>query len=433
MGGNAGERHARQIGTSRSPPRVTAPYTTLSEPRRQAAVVFIFITVVIDVLSMGIVIPVLPKLVEQFMGGNTANAAEVLGVFGTAWALMQFIFSPLLGALSDRYGRRAVILISCLGLALDYFLMALAPNLAWLFVGRVISGICAASFSTGFAYVADITPPEERAAKMGLMGAAFGIGFVIGPAFGGVLGDIDPRLPFWVAGALALVNAAYGFFVLPESLSKDKRAAFEWRKANPIGSLKLLRSHPELLGLASVTFLMNLAHVVLPAITVLYMSYRYGFGTDLVGYTLAGVGICSMIVQGGLVRPVVARVGERTAMTIGLLFGAIGFLIYGLAPTGWGFWLGVPVMSVWGLAGPAIQGLMTRRVSASEQGQLQGANSSIMGIAGMLGPGLFTLTFAAFIKHPEWHVPGAPYIVAAALLVVAMVLGWRVASASTRA
>ena len=398
----------------------------LSSGRRQAAVMFIFVTVVIDVLSLGIVIPVLPRLVEQFMGGNTALAAKMLGVFGTAWALMQFIFSPLLGVLSDRYGRRAVILISCSGLALDYFLMAMAPSIAWLFVGRVLSGICAASFSTGFAYVADVTPPEQRAAKMGLIGAAFGLGFVVGPAFGGILGHSNPRLPFWVAGALALVNAGYGFFVLPESLPLDKRAPFSWRRANPLGSLKLLRSHPELLGLASVTLLINLAHVVLPAITVLYMSYRYHFSTDVVGYTLAGVGVCSLIVQGGLVRPVVARLGERKAMAIGLFFGAVGFAIYCFATTAWLFWIAVPVMSIWGLAGPSIQGLMTRRVSASEQGQLQGANASITGIAGMIGPGLFTGIFAACIAHPQWQAPGAAYLVAAGLLLAAMMLGWRV-------
>ena len=398
----------------------------LSQRRRRAAVLFIFVTVMIDVLSMGIVIPVLPMLVQQFVGGDTARAAQMLGVFGTAWALMQFICSPLLGAMSDRFGRRAVVLISCSGLALDFFFMALAPSLSWLFVGRVISGICAASFSTGFAYVADITPPEERAAKMGLIGAAFGLGFVVGPALGGILGHTNPRLPFWVAGCLAVLNAAYGFFVLPESLPKERRALFSWARANPVGSLKLLRSHHELFGLASVTFLINLAHVVLPAVTVLYMSYRFHFSTELVGYTLAGVGFCSMIVQGGLVRPVVARLGERAAMAIGLLAGAAGFAIYGWATTAWVFWIGVPVMSVWGLAGPSIQGLMTRRVSASEQGQLQGANASIMGIAGMFGPALFTSIFAACVAHPAWRLPGAPYLVASAVLVAALLLAWRV-------
>ncbi|HTT36297.1 MAG TPA: TCR/Tet family MFS transporter [Burkholderiales bacterium] len=384
------------------------------------ALAFIFITVVLDVLALGIVIPVLPKLVESFLGGNTARAAQIYGVFGTAWALMQLVFSPLLGALSDRYGRRPVILVSCFGLGLDYVLMALAPNLRWLFVGRVISGITSASFATAFAYIADVTPPEKRAASFGLVGAAFGLGFVLGPAAGGLLGGIDPRLPFWVAAGLSLANAMYGLFVLPESLPRQRRAAFSLRRANPVGSLVLLRSHPRLLGLATVNFLMNLSHVVLPSVTVLYMGYRYGWNESAVGLTLAGVGVCALVVQGGLVKPVVARFGERPALATGLAFGAAGFAVYGLAPTGALFLVGVPVMSLWGLAGPASQGLMTRLVGPSQQGQLQGANSSIMGVTGLIGPGLFTQAFATSIgPRASWHLPGAPFLLAALLMVVA--------------
>lgn len=379
---------------------------------RRAATAFIFVTVVIDVLAMGIVIPVLPKLVEAFEGGNTARAAETYGIFGTAWGLMQFVFMPVLGAVSDRYGRRPVILISCLGLGLDYFLMALAPNLAWLFVGRVISGITASGFGTAFAYIADVTPPEKRAASFGMVGAAFGLGFVLGPALGGVLGQVDPRLPFWAAGAMALLNTAYGFFVLPESLPKERRSSFAWRKANPVGSLVLLRSHQELFGLASAYFLMQLAHVVLPAVTVLYMGYRYGWNELQVGLVLAGVGVCSMIVQGGLVKPVVARLGERRALVAGLLFGAAGFTIYGLAPSGVVFLVGVPVMALWGFAGPSAQALMTRHVSPVEQGQLQGALASLTALAGLFGPGIFTQTFAVFIEP----LPGAPFVLASLLL-----------------
>ncbi len=284
---------------------------------RPAALAFIFALVVVDVIAMGVVIPVLPKLVESFEGGDTARAAAVYGVFGTAWALMQFFAMPILGAASDRFGRRPVILVSCLGLGLDYFLMALAPNLAWLFVGRVISGITAASISTAFAYIADVSPPEKRAAAFGMIGAGFGLGFTLGPALGGLLGGIDPRLPFWVAGVLALANAAYGYFVLPESLPKEKRSPFRWARANPVGSLKLLRSHRELYGIAAVLFLMQLSHVVFPAVTVLYMGYRYGWGEMTVGLVLAAVGVCSMIVQGGLIRPVVKRIGERHALGAG--------------------------------------------------------------------------------------------------------------------
>lgn len=383
------------------------------------AIAFIFVTVVIDVLAMGIVIPVLPRLVEAFEGGNTALAAETFGIFGTAWGLMQFLFMPVIGALSDRFGRRPVILISCLGLGLDFILMALAPNLTWLFVGRVISGITAANFGTAFAYIADVTPPEKRAAGFGMVGAAFGLGFVIGPALGGVLGQFDPRLPFWVAGALALANAAYGFFVLPESLPPDRRTAFSWRKANPIGSLTLLRSHPELAGLA------QLAHIVLPSVTVLYMGYRYGWSEMQVGLMLAGVGACSMVVQGLLVKPVVARLGERRALALGLAFGAAGFAIHGLATDGVVFLVGIPVMALWGLANPALQSLMSRRVSSAEQGQLQGANASLVATAGLFGPALFTQVFAAFIgPRAGAHLPGAPFILAAALLLVAGAIGW---------
>ncbi len=392
---------------------------------RSAAIAFIFVTVVIDVIAMGIIIPVLPKLVETFEGGNTAAAAQVYGVFGTAWGLMQFVFMPVMGALSDRFGRRPVILVSCLGLGLDYFLMALAPNLAWLFVGRVISGITAASFSTAFAYIADVAPAEKRAASFGIVGAAFGLGFTLGPALGGVLGGIDPRLPFWVAGAMAVANAAYGFFILPESLPPERRGAFSWKRANPVGSLVLLRSHHELFGLAATNFLMQLAHVVFPAVTVLYMGYRYGWNEMAVGLVLAAVGIGSMIVQGGLIRPVIQAIGERRALATGLACGTVGMAIYGLAPQGWMFLLGIPVMALWGFAGPSSQSLMTRHVSPNEQGQLQGANASMMAIAGLLGPGIFTQVFAAAIgPRADLNLPGAPFLVASAMIAAAGIIGW---------
>ena len=398
--------------------------------RRPAAVIFIFITVVLDMLALGMVIPVLPILVENFLGGDTARASEVFGLFATAWAAMQFLFSPIQGALSDRFGRRPVILISNFGLGLDYVFMALAPSLALLFIGRVISGITAASVSTAFAYVADVTPTEKRAASFGLIGAAFGIGFVLGPALGGLLGAIDPRAPFWVAAVLSLANAVYGFFVLPESLPPARRAPFSWRSANPIGSLALLRSHPELFGLAAVNFLGNVAHAVLPTITVLYMAYRYGFDERQVGLTLALVGACSLLVQLGLIRVFVARYGERAALLLGLVFGAAGFALYGVATTPAVFLLGVPVMALWGFAGPAAQGLMTRRVGPSEQGRLQGANASIQGIANLLGPGLFAFMFAYFIgAGRDWHLPGAPFLLAALLLAAAATLAWRVTRA----
>jgi len=397
-----------------------------SAARREAAFAFIFATVLLDVLSIGIIIPVLPKLVVDFMGGDTVQAARFFGLFGTAWALMQFVSSPVQGALSDAFGRRRVILISNLGVGLDYVLMALAPTVWWLFVGRVISGITSASIATAYAYVTDVTPPEKRAARFGLLGAAFGAGFVFGPALGGLTGSISPRLPFWIAAAFSLANAAYGFFVLPESLPPSARAPFAWRRANPLGALKLLRSHNELFGLAGVNFLDNLAHAVFPSVGVLYMSYRFGWSTRDVGFTMAGVGVASIVVQGAIVGPVTLRVGECAALLLGIAFGVVGFLVFALAPTGPVFWLGIPILALWGLASPASMSLMSRNVSAQEQGRLQGANASIAGIANLLGPGLFTQTFALAIgAGRDWHMPGAPFIVSAFLLVAAVVVAWR--------
>jgi MFS transporter, DHA1 family, tetracycline resistance protein len=390
-----------------------------------AALAFILVMVALDCMAIGIIIPVLPKLVESMAGGNTAQAAEIYGIFGTAWGLMQFVFSPILGALSDRYGRRPVLLVSTLGLGLDYVLMALAPTLMWLFVGRIISGITAANFSTANAYIADVTPPEGRASAFGLVGAAFGIGFVLGPALGGIMGDLDPRLPFWVAAVLSLANAAYGYFVLPESLPPERRMGFSWARANPIGSLRLLSRHRELLGLAGVAFLYHLAHVVLPAVAVLYTSYRYGWDGKTMGLTLAAVGVASGVVQAGLIRPTLRWLGERTTLIVGLLFGVAGFAIYGLATTSPGFWAGIPVMALWGLGGAAAMGIMSRLVSGSEQGQLQGANSSLMALAGLLGPYLFSYVFARSIAaDAPWHLPGAPFLLAAAMLLAATALAW---------
>ncbi len=396
-----------------------------STARLQAGFIFIFITVLLDMLSIGIVVPVLPKLVVDFMGGDTKEAAEIFGLFGTAWALAQFVVSPVQGALSDAFGRRTVILISDFGIGLDYVLMALAPNLIWLFVGRVISGITAASISTSYAYVADVTPPEQRAARFGYLGAAFGAGFIFGPALGGLAGSISPRLPFWIAAGLSLVNACYGLFVLPESLPRPRRTAFSWRRANPLGALALLRSHAELFGLAGINFLSSLAHAVLPSTGVLYMLYRYGWDERTIGLTLAGVGASSIIVQAGVVGRVTERIGERAALMIGIAFGVVGFLVFALARTGIVFWLGIPLMALWGLEEPASLALMSRRVSAMEQGRLQGANASIVGIANLFGPGLFTQIFALAIAGQR-GVPGAPFLLAGLLLLAAAGVAWHV-------
>lgn len=401
---------------------------------RRAAVIFIFVTVCIDVISFGIIIPVLPRLVTDFAGGDSSHGARVFGLFATAWALAQFFASPILGALSDRFGRRPVILLSCTGIGLDFILMAMAPNLAWLFVGRVISGFTAANFSTASAYIADVTPPEKRASAFGLLGVAFGVGFIIGPAIGGLLGAVDPHLPFWAGAVLALVNAAYGYFVLPESLAPEHRSPFSWRKANPLGSLKLLRSHPELMSMASINFLGQLAQVVYPTVMVLYMGYRYGWDAKAVGMTLALVGLCSAIVQGGLTGPVVRHFGERRALLFSLLIGITGFLIFGLSPTGVLFLCGIPVMALAGFANPAVQSLMTQRVQPGEQGFLQGANAALIGIAGMIGPLLFSATYAHFIDpRTTVHVPGAPFLLAAVLMAAAAVIAWRATTSAPAA
>jgi MFS transporter, DHA1 family, tetracycline resistance protein len=394
---------------------------------RRAALAFIFVTILLDMFALGLVIPVLPRLIEDFLDGDTAGAARIYGLFATVWAVMQFLSMPVMGALSDRYGRRHVILLSNLGLGLSYVLMALAPGLAWLFVARVVSGITAASVSTAMAYVADVTPPAGRAVAFGRTGIAIGLGFVLGPALGGLLGSVDPRLPFWVAAALSLLNAAYGIFVLPESLPPERRRAFEWRRANPLGSLKLLRSSRKLAGLAGVMFLANIAHAALPATFVLYAGYRFGWDARDVGFVLALVGASSALVQGVMVGPLVRRLGERRVLLLGLLCGNVGFLAYGLAPTGLLFLAAVPVVALWGLASPTTQGLMSQQVGASQYGELQGAAGSVMGVATMIGPVLFGTTFAYFISAgAPLHLPGAAYLLASLLLAAATVLALRV-------
>jgi DHA1 family tetracycline resistance protein-like MFS transporter len=408
------------------------PASRTASTRR--AIAFIFAVVLIDSIAVGIIIPVLPKLVEAMLAGDTPRAAEIFGLFGTAWAVMQFFSAPVLGALSDQVGRRPVLLISMAGNGLDYVLMALAPNLAWLFVGRIISGITSASYSTAFAYLADVTEPDKRAQAFGIVGAAFGVGFVIGPALGGLMGALDPRLPFWVAAGFSFANAAYGYFVLPESLAGDKRMVFQWRRANPVGSLRLLHQRRELLGLGGVVFLYYLAHAVLPAVAVLYASYRYGFDATTMGLTLAAVGVAMGLVQGTMIQPVIRQIGLRATLLVGLLCGVAGFAIYGLATTAVGFWLGIPVMAFWGLSGAAFQAMMSQMVGPSEQGQLQGASSSIMALAGLLGPGLFTQVFAvAIAPDAQWQLPGAPFLLAALLLLLGTALAWRVTQGSPAA
>lgn len=394
-------------------------------PAGRAAVTFIFVTLMLDVLAMGVIIPVLPNLIEGFMPESSQSDAVRIGSWlGFVWAAMQFIFTPILGALSDRFGRRPVLLLSMTGLGLDYIVMALAPTLGWLFVGRAISGMTAASFSTANAYIADVTPVEKRPAAYGLMGAAFGIGFILGPWLGGQAGRFDPHLPFWVAASLSLLNALYGFFVLPESLPPERRSKFSLARANPVGAFRLLASNPQLAALATAQFLYMIGHNVYPTVFVWFTKYRYGWNEALNGWALGFSGVMSIVVQGMLVGPVVKAVGERRAIVAGLSAGMVAFLVYAFGSTGWWVWVAIPIAALWGFYSPAANTLMSQRVGPSEQGQLQGALGSLLGISSLISPLLYPIVFAAAIDAkdaaPGLPLLGAPFFVAALSMMAAL-------------
>jgi DHA1 family tetracycline resistance protein-like MFS transporter len=397
---------------------------------RQAAFGFIFAASVLNALSFGLMIPVLPILIRSFLGPAgataTAAAADWQAVFGVTWGLMQFFSGPVLGLISDRFGRRPVMLISIFGLSLDFLVMAFAPSLAWLFLGRIFNGLTAASFSTANAYVADISTPQTRARNFGWMGAAFSFGFLLGPSAGGILATISVhigpwalsplRTPFLVAALLCAINWFYGLLVLPESLPPERRiAVFNWRRANPVASLSLLRGHRDLLPLATIYFLFSFSQQVLPNVFVLYTTLRYGWSLKVLGFTFFLTGALGILTQFFIVAPVVKRIGERGAVIAGSLCGVAGFLIYALAPTGAAYFVGMPVFALNGLTLPGLQGLMTQHVGPSEQGRLQGANQSLAGIASILGPWIFPTTFAFALRSVPW-LPGLPIFIAAASL-----------------
>jgi MFS transporter, DHA1 family, tetracycline resistance protein len=425
--------------TQNPPQPVDEPNPLLTEPElvgleespaphppkgRRAAATFIFFTVTLDMLALGMIAPVLPRLIEGFLHGDTSSAAKMLGLFGTVFAAMQFFFSPIVGSLSDRFGRRPLVLLSNFGLGLDYLLMAWAPALNWLFLGRVISGLTSSSIPTAMAYMADVTPRERRAAAFGMLNSAFGIGFVLGPAVGGLLGNINPRLPFWVAGGLSLINGMYGLFVLPESLSLEHRSTFSWTRANPVGSLSLLRRHAGMIAIAAVLLLGYIAQQSLMNVYVIYADYRYHWTDRTVGFSLATIGVCTAIYGALLVKPLVARLGERGAITLGLLGGAMGYSMFGFSKTGVLFWLGIPVLNMMSFTWPAAQSLLSRKTSPAEQGQLQGAINGLRGIAGLFGPSFFTYIFSRSISTGI-HIPGTPFYTAAAMLLVALALAQR--------
>jgi DHA1 family tetracycline resistance protein-like MFS transporter len=388
---------------------------------RRAAASFIFLTIALDMLALGMIAPVLPRLIASFMAGNVSGSARMLGIFGTVFAIMQFFFSPVLGSLSDRYGRRPVVLLSNFGLGLDYLLMAWAPALGWLFLGRVISGLTASSVPTGMAYMTDVTPPEKRASAFGLVGAAFGMGFVLGPALGGILGSVNPRLPFLVAGCLSLLNGLYGIFVLPESLKQEHRSPFSWKRANPVGSLSMLKNNKVLFGLSAVLVLGYLAQQSLQNVYVLMADYRYGWSDRTVGWSLALVAFFAGFYGAGLVKPLVKRIGERGALTLGLIGGAIGYAMFALSNTGILMLWGIPVLNLMSVAWPSAQSIMSREVSPSQQGQMQGGVQSLRGLAAIFGPVMFTFIFSkTYGAGAAIHAPGAAFYLAGALLLASL-------------
>lgn len=385
--------------------------------RRQAAMAFIFLTIFIDVLGIGIIIPVLPELVKQFVGGETATAGRYYGLLVASYAAMQFLCAPIMGSLSDRFGRRPVLLASLFGLGVDYVIQGLAPTIAWLFAGRIVAGMFGAAYTTGNAYIADISTPETRARNYGLVGVAFGLAFVVGPAVGGLVGSVHLRWPFFLSAGLALVNWLYGFFVLPESLPAERRSAFTWRRAHPLASVGVLRAYPLVAGLAVVFVLVSLAQRGLETSWVLYTGYRYGWDERTNGLTLGLVGLMAVIVQGLLVKPVTARLGERRAIVVGLSIGTLAFLGYGLAWKGWMVPCIIVAGALAGVAGPAIQGMVAGTVRPTEQGKVQGALTSLISLTTIVAPLLFVAGLFSYFtsEAAPVHLPGAPFFLGALL------------------
>lgn len=393
---------------------------------RPAGLAFIFVTLLIDVLGFGLIIPVLPALVETLSGGGTGQEAPLFGLLLSSYGLMQFLFAPVLGSLSDRYGRRPVLLVSLFFTAADYVLMALAPSIGWLFLGRILAGITGASFTAASAYIADISPPDQRARNFGLIGAAFGVGFIVGPAAGGLLGALSLRAPFWAAAALSLLNCLYGLLVLPESLDRANRRPVSLSAANPVGAFSLLARHPWVLTMAAALALLGLAQQALQSTWVLYTTYRFGWSEIDNGLSLALLGAASIGVQVGLIRTLVPRIGEKRAVLWGLFFEFVGFFGFALATHGW---IMILVMLVWSLSfivGPTTQSLLSQQYGPEEQGGIQGALTSVQSLTGVVGPILATAVFGYFTSRAApIHLPGSPFFLGATLIAVAAVLAVR--------
>lgn len=387
---------------------------------------FIFVTLLIDIIGLGIIIPVLPALIQELTGGSLADASRYGGWMLFAYAFMQFICAPVMGGLSDRFGRRPILLASLFGFGLDYIFMAFAPTLAWLFVGRIFAGIMGASFTTASAYIADISTPEKRAQNFGLIGAAFGLGFIIGPTIGGFLGTYGSRVPFMVAAGLTLLNWLYGFFILPESLSPDHRRKFEWRRANPVGSLMNFKRYPVILGLVASLVLIYTASHAVQSNWPYYTIEKFGWDSKMIGISLAVVGICFAIIQGGLIRIIIPRLGNQRSVYVGLAFSTVGFVLYAIANQSWMMFAFSAVYCLGSIAGPALQGIISTTVPPNEQGELQGALTSLMSATSIIGPPLMTNTFAFFTDaQAPFYWPGAPMILGAVLMVISTFLARR--------
>ena len=390
---------------------------------RKAALGFIFITILVDMTGLGIIIPVMPKLITELTGGSISDASVYGGWLIFAYAFSQFLFSPVLGGISDRVGRRPVLLFSLFGLGIDYVVLALAPNIIWLFIGRVIAGIGGASITTASAYVADVSPPEKRAQNFGMIGAAFGLGFIIGPVIGGILGEYGSRIPFFAAAGLTLLNWLYGFFIVPESLDKENRRAFSWKRANPIGTLLHLKKYPAIIGMIASIFLVYLAAHAVQSTWAFFTIETFKWTEAEVGYSLGFVGFVVALVQGVLIRPVVKAVGQVKAVYIGLSFNALGLLLFAFATEGWMIYAILVPYALGGFAGPSMQGIMTSQVPVDEQGELQGGMTSMASVTSIIGPVMMTSIFAYFTDpENDIYFPGAPFILATILAIVSMIL-----------
>jgi MFS transporter, DHA1 family, tetracycline resistance protein len=385
----------------------------------KSAFVFLFITVLVDSIGFGIILPVLPKLIMELTGVSIDRAAVYGGGLSFVYALMQFFCAPVLGNLSDRFGRRPVILFALVALGCDYFIMGFAPVIAWLFVGRTIAGIAGASFTPAYAYLADITPPAQRAQSFGLMGAAFGLGFILGPAIGGLLGDLGPRAPFFTAGAIALGNAALGFFALPESLPPELRREFHWRRANPLGTLAQMKRYPSVLAMLGALLLWQLGHQVLPSTWAFYTIARFHWSSAQVGYSLAFVGLLMAIAQGVLTRVLIPWLGgERRAALVGMGAALVAYVGYASAPSGWVMYVVSLSTFLFGVTYPSMNALASQQIPADSQGELQGAVACVGSVSAIFGPPLMTQVFGYFSsERAVVYYPGAAFLAAAVLTV----------------